>query len=100
MCDGHHGWNIALRASSDMSPAIAPRQIIGGIAMNAANDIRELSLDEMDSVSGGGGTPTVRQHCSFGQICNTYGTGRGKAVLGREIYRLRTRTTEPGATDK
>lgn len=49
--------------------------------MNAANDIRELSLDEMDSVSGGGGTPTVRQHCSFGQICNT-GSWQGEGGLG------------------
>jgi hypothetical protein len=49
--------------------------------MNAANDIRELSLDEMDSISGGG-DPTVRQHCQLGAICNTYGNWQGEGGLG------------------
>jgi hypothetical protein len=82
MCDGDHGWNIALRASSDMSPAITPRQITGETAMNAATHIHELSLDDMDSVSGGGGTPDVRQHCGFGQISNTVGNWQGEGGLG------------------
>lgn len=48
--------------------------------MNAANNTRELSIDEMDSVSGRGGD--VRQHCSFGAICNTYGNWQGEGGLG------------------
>ena len=50
--------------------------------MNAANDIRELSPGEMDSVSGGDGPPIVRDHCSFGAICNNYGNWQGEGGLG------------------
>ena len=46
-----------------------------------ANDLRELSLDEIDTVSGGG-DPIVRDHCSFGAICSTVGNWQGQGGLG------------------
>jgi hypothetical protein len=62
---------------------MAPRQIIGETVMNVANNIHELSADEMDGISGGGdcGAPNVRQHAGFDQLSNLCGNWQGEGGL-------------------